>query len=49
MAGKSKSAKPRKTTAGKSKAKAESGVEVLLEEIKDKMGELASETEVVIK
>src|SRR5438270_9308216 len=44
-----KSAKPRKSTSGKSKAKSESGVEVLLEDIRDKMGELASEAEVIIK
>jgi len=49
MAEKSKSAKPRKSTTGKSKAKSESGVEVLLEDIRDKMGELASEAQVIIK
>jgi len=49
MAEKSKSAKPRKSTTGKSKAKSESGVEVLLEDIRDKMGELASEAQVILK
>jgi hypothetical protein len=49
MAEKSKSAKPRKSTTGKSKAKSESGVEVLLEDIRDKMWELASEAQVIIK
>src|SRR5712692_7421210 len=47
MAEKRKSTKTRKSSAGKSKA--ESGVEVLLEEITDKLGELAGDAEAALK